>query len=447
MNKNWSKTTLGKIISEGNGKFQTGPFGSQLHASDYVKDGIPCIMPANMKNNRVDIDNIARISEKDAKRLSKHIVKKGDILYSRRGDITLKALITDKEVGYFCGTGCLLIRAGDKIDPEFLTYLLSTETNKVWIVKQAVGATMPNLNTDILSRFPLYIPSFKTQQSIAAVLSALDKKIALNKQINARLEEMAKTLYDYWFVQFDFPDANGKPYKSSGGDMVFDETLKREIPKEWEVKQISHWIKADKSGDWGKEQQEGNYTVKVNCVRGADINAINLQGNIETPIRFILAKNEHKLLSPFDFVVEISGGSPTQSTGRLAPISQYVLDRFDLPLICSNFCKAISLKDTSYFYQFAFMWSDIYKNNILFGWEGKTSGIKNLLFDNFVNGYFECFPPKEIAEQFFKIIDKNHQEQQLLLKQNHQLTQLRDFLLPMLMNGQVSVTCSGARDG
>ena len=267
----------------------------------------------------------------------------------------------------------------------------------------------------------------------------MDKKIALNKQINARLEEMAKTLYDYWFVQFDFPDANGKPYKSSGGEMVFDETLKREIPKGWEVKQISHWIKADKSGDWGKEQQEGNYTVKVNCVRGADINAINLQGNIETPIRFILAKNEHKLLSPFDFVVEISGGSPTQSTGRLAPISQYVLDRFDLPLICSNFCKAISLKDTSYFYQFAFMWSDIYKNNILFGWEGKTSGIKNLLFDNFVNGYFECFPPKEIAEKFFKIIDKNHQEQQLLLKQSHHLTQLRDFLLPMLMNGQVSV--------
>lgn len=298
---------------------------------------------------------------------------------------------------------------------------------------------MPRGDKAQIMEFKIPVFDLKTQQSIAAVLSALDKKIALNKQINARLEEMAKTLYDYWFVQFDFPDANGKPYKSSGGEMVFDETLKRKIPKGWEVKQISHWIKADKSGDWGKEQQEGNYTVKVNCVRGADINAINSQGNIEAPIRFILAKNEHKLLSPFDFVVEISGGSPTQSTGRLAPISQYVLDRFDLPLICSNFCKAISLKDTSYFYQFAFMWSDIYKNNILFGWEGKTSGIKNLLFDNFVNGYFECFPPKEIAEQFFKIIDKNHQEQQLLLKQNHQLTQLRDFLLPMLMNGQVSV--------
>ena len=341
---------------------------------------------------------------------------------------------------YFCGKAymtehAIVATANDEHNIGYIANLLS-----IMDLGQYQGqSAQPGLSVNTLSKIELKLPDKETQDSIFSLLFSLDKKIALNKQINARLEEMAKTLYDYWFVQFDFPDANGKPYKSSGGEMVFDETLKREIPKGWEVKQISHWIKTDKSGDWGKEQQEGHYTVKVNCVRGADINAINSQGNIEAPIRFILAKNAHKLLSPFDFVVEISGGSPTQSTGRLAPISQYVLERFDLPLICSNFCKAISLKDTSYFYQFAFMWSDIYKNNILFGWEGKTSGIKNLLFDNFVNGYFECFPPKEIAEKFFKIIDKNHQEQQLLLKQNHQLTQLRDFLLPMLMNGQVSV--------
>ena len=372
--------------------------------------------------------------------------RNGDTLLARitpcleNGKTAFVDILDDGEVA-FGSTEFIVLRAKNKTNPEFLYYFaISPDFRKRAIECMEGTSGRQRVNENTLKTLELPIPEPQTQQSIAAVLSALDKKIALNKQINARLEEMAKTLYDYWFVQFDFPDANGKPYKSSGGEMVFDETLKREIPKGWEVKQISHWIKTDKSGDWGKEQQEGHYTVKVNCVRGADINAINSQGNIEAPIRFILAKNAHKLLLPFDFVVEISGGSPTQSTGRLAPISQYVLERFDLPLICSNFCKAISLKDTSYFYQFAFMWSDIYKNNILFGWEGKTSGIKNLLFDNFVNGYFECFPPKEIAEKFFKIIDKNHQEQQLLLKQNHQLTQLRDFLLPMLMNGQVSVT-------
>jgi len=363
--------------------------------------------------------------------------KKGDILLANIRPYLKKIWYAQFDGG--CSADVLAIRANAETDSHFLFYALFRDDFFIHAMKGAKGTKMPRGDKTQIMEFKIPVFDLKTQQSIAAVLSALDKKIALNKQINARLEQMAKTLYDYWFVQFDFPDANGKPYKSSGGEMVFDETLKRKIPKGWEVKQISHWIKTDKSGDWGKEQQEGHYTVKVNCVRGADINAINSQGNIEAPIRFILAKNANKLLSPFDFVVEISGGSPTQSTGRLAPISQYVLERFDLPLICSNFCKAISLKDTSYFYQFALMWSDIYKNNILFGWEGKTSGIKNLLFDNFVNGYFECFPPKEIAEQFFKIIDKNHQEQQLLLKQNHHLTQLRDFLLPMLMNGQVSV--------
>lgn len=397
----------------------------------------------NITRNEIDNIQILNITMDKIPSRAKRKVKDKTIIYSTvRPNQEHYGFLENPSDNFIVSTGFSTIDVyDDNTDEKFIYYLLTQKhvTDYLHTIGENSVSSYPSINPDDIANLKFTVPDLKTQQSIAAVLSALDKKIALNKQINARLEEMAKTLYDYWFVQFDFPDANGKSYKSSGGEMVFDETLKRKIPKGWEVKQISHWIKADKSGDWGKEQQEGNYTVKVNCVRGADINAINSQGNIEAPIRFILAKNEHKLLSPFDFVVEISGGSPTQSTGRLAPISQYVLDRFDLPLICSNFCKAISLKDTSYFYQFAFMWSDIYKNNILFGWEGKTSGIKNLLFDNFVNGYFECFPPKEIAEQFFKIIDKNHQEQQLLLKQNHQLTQLRDFLLPMLMNGQVSV--------
>ena len=160
----WEQTTLGKIVASGGGKIQTGPFGSQLHAADYVEAGIPCIMPANMQNNRVNLSDIALISEQDAERLSQHLVQEGDIVYSRRGDVTQKALIRKSEVGYFCGTGCLLVRPGKRIDAEFLTYHLSTPSNQGWIVKQAVGATMPNLNTAILSNVPLRVPDKTTQQ-------------------------------------------------------------------------------------------------------------------------------------------------------------------------------------------------------------------------------------------------------------------------------------------
>lgn len=406
---------------------------------DWSDDGYRAISANNVKfSGLTKIDDIKFGNQELYDLWMKKEVKKGDLLLTSEAP-SGQVMIWDSDEKIILSQRLYALRVNDNFDNKYLKYYIQSEIGQKEIIKNNSGSTVFGISAKTFDNIIVYHPIKDIQEKIGNLLYTIDKKIALNKQINARLEEMAKTLYDYWFVQFDFPDTNGKPYKSSGGEMVFDETLKREIPKGWEVKQISHWIKTDKSGDWGKEQQEGHYTVKVNCVRGADINAINSQGNIEAPIRFILAKNAHKLLSPFDFVVEISGGSPTQSTGRLALISQYVLERFDLPLICSNFCKAISLKDTSYFYQFAFMWSDIYKNNILFGWEGKTSGIKNLLFDNFVNGYFECFPPKEIAEKFFKIIDKNHQEQQLLLKQNHQLTQLRDFLLPMLMNGQVSL--------
>ena len=284
---NWETVELGEIVKLGGGKIHTGPFGSQLHASDYVEQGIPCIMPANMINNRVDVSSIAMISEADAERLSKYIVSEGDIVYSRRGDVTLKALIREQESGYFCGTGCLLLRPGSKVDSEFLTYYLSTDTMKWWIRQQAVGATMPNLNTGILARIPFRAPSKEEQSALARVISSLDKKIELNNKINAELEAMARLIYDYWFVQFDFPDANGKPYKSSGGKMVYNEELKREIPEGWEVGKLGDWIRSDKTGDWGKETAQGNYTLQVNCIRGADINGLNGKGKVKSPTRYI----------------------------------------------------------------------------------------------------------------------------------------------------------------
>ena len=360
-------------------------------------------------------------------------VKAPSITIGRSGTVGIPHLI---KTNFFPHNTALFVKDFKGNDVEYIYYLLQN----LKLNEYKTGSGVPTMNRNHLH--PLKIQAFlgiPTQKSIAHILSTLDQKIAINNQINAQLEQMAKTLYDYWFVQFDFPDENGKPYKSSGGEMVYNDTLKREIPKGWEAQKISHWLQSDKSGDWGKEIQEGNYTLQVNCIRGADINAVNFQGNIEAPIRFILPKNKHKLLSPFNLVVEISGGSPTQSTGRLALISDYVLNRFDFPVICSNFCKAISLKNTDYFYQFVFMWNAIYKNDILFDWEGKTSGIKNLLFENFTEGYYECYPPLDLAKKFFEIADVFHKQQQFLLKQNQQLAQLRDFLLPMLMNGQVGV--------
>ena len=419
----WRQTTLGKVLISGGGKIQTGPFGSQLHASDYVADGIPCIMPANMKSNRVDLSAIAYISEKDAKRLSKHLVKAGDILYSRRGDVTQKALIREAEAGYFCGTGCLLVRPGDAIDPEFLTYHLSTPTNQDWIVKQAVGATMPNLNTAILSAVPLNLPPNKDiQRRTAAILSALDAKIDCNNRINAELEAMAKTLYDYWFVQFDFPDANGKPYKSSGGKMAYNATLKREIPSGWHDSNVL--AVADLLGG-------GTPTKKKPHYWGGDIpffTPTDADGSIFkfSTTDYITSEglkgSSTKLFSKHTVFITARG-----SVGRL------VLAGVDMAM--NQSCYALRAKaGISHVFLFFLAKELIHHLHV------KSSGS---VFDSIVSNDIEltklAIPKAEVIEEFAAVVEPAFEKIANNTRENQQLAQLRDWLLPLLMNGQVTV--------
>lgn len=415
--------------------------------SNWANSGYRAISANNVKFSGLEkIDSINWGDEKLYNLWMKEEVKKGDLLLTSEAP-SGQIMLWDTDEKIILSQRLFCLRVNEKVNNKFLKYYIQSSVGQKEINRNNSGSTVAGISAktfdNILIRYPKNILE---QEKIGEILYNLDRKIALNNQINEQLEQMAKTLYDYWFVQFDFPDDNGNPYKSSGGEMVYNDTLKREIPKGWAIEPLSNWIKTDKTGDWGKENPEGNYQLAVTCIRGADIPAIKTQGIISAPNRFILEKNNQKLLAPFDFVVEISGGSPTQSTGRIAPISSFVIQRFYKPLICSNFCKAISLEDEKYFYNFSFLWQKIYDDGVLFGWEGKTSGIKNLLFDSFVSKYDEVKPPKKLAESFFAKANIFHQQQQTLLKQNAQLTQLRDWLLPMLMNGQITVTTANTQE-
>src|SRR5690606_38121384 len=218
-----------------------------------------------------------------------------------------------------------------------------------------------------------------------------------------------------------------------------NEELKREIPEGWEINAISDWIGHDKSGDWGKEQVEGNYTEKVSCIRGTDLNGRNGKGEVKAHERYILEKNTQKILEDGEIIIEISGGRPVQSTGRMGFVVEETLKRFENPLICSNFCKAVTLKEDYLLYNFVYEWNRIYEAGILFGWEGKTSGIKNFLFESFVTNYKIVQPPNGLMEGFYEKAKPINAQIQKNLQQNQKLSELRDWLLPMLMNGQVIV--------
>lgn len=193
----WKEVRLGDIAD-----VQTGPFGSQLHKSDYIAEGIPCIMPTNIGPHlNLVVDGIAHVSEVDANRLSRHLTEFGDIIYARRGDIEKCAYVTTNEEKWLCGTGCLKIRCKNEVNSRFIAYLLSTAECKKWITGNAVGTTMLNLSKGILSNLPLIIPSLVDQRRIASILSSLDRKIELNNKINADLEEMAQAIFKNWLSE------------------------------------------------------------------------------------------------------------------------------------------------------------------------------------------------------------------------------------------------------
>jgi type I restriction enzyme S subunit len=152
----WYVSSVGEIARSYGGIIQTGPFGSQLHAADYVVSGIPVVMPRDISRRRISTEKIARAALEDAVRLDRHRLQEGDIVYSRRGDVERHAIVSSREAGWLCGTGCLLVRFGRSFpSPLFVSLFLDQPDSRAWIVRHAIGATMPNLNTGILARIPM----------------------------------------------------------------------------------------------------------------------------------------------------------------------------------------------------------------------------------------------------------------------------------------------------
>ncbi|MFF4312293.1 restriction endonuclease subunit S [Streptomyces sp. NPDC001507] len=152
---------------------QTGPFGSQLHASDYTLVGTPLVMPINLGDNKIIEKGIARVGDWDARRLRRHALREGDIIFSRRGDVGRRSIVRAGQVGWLCGTGCLAARFGSNrttVNPEYVAHYLGSRPAQVWLQDNAVGGTMPNLNTAILSALPVRLPSRADQDAIVAAL-------------------------------------------------------------------------------------------------------------------------------------------------------------------------------------------------------------------------------------------------------------------------------------
>ena len=310
-------------------------------------------------------------------------------------------------------------------DPKFLYYLCQTMP----FANLGGGSAVPTLNRNHIHPLETKIPvKVEDQRRIASILSSLDRKIELNNKINADLEEMAQAIFKNWFVDFE-PFKDGKFVDSELGM----------IPEGWKVGSYSEMIESLISGDWGKETPQGNYTHEVACVRGCDFQDINNGVRGKTPQRYILEKNyQAKHLKDKDILVEISGGTATVSTGRTSLVTEELLKKYKHDIVCTNFCKV--LRPLSQFSSYVYYsWKYKYDNDIMFGYENGTSGIKNFAIKDFIEKEPVLIPKEQDIVEFQKIIDNLQKQKQIKGTENTTLSTLRDTLLPRLMSGELEV--------
>lgn len=323
--------------------------------------------------------------------------------------------LQEDEIG-FGSTEFIVLRAKENIDERFLYYLsISPEFRKQAISLMEGTSGRKRVNENALKISDFLIPDFEEQKKIANILSAIDDKISLNNQINQELEAMAKTLYDYWFVQFDFPDQNGKPYKSSGGKMVYNPDLKREIPEGWGV---------EKLGDIA------NITMGQSP-KGTSYNEVGegilfFQGSTDFGWRFPVARQyttePSRIAEEDDILLSVR-----------APVG--TLNITDTRCCIGRGLAAINSKVGANSYIFNVM-QDFKKLFDMMNSVGTTFG--SITKDDLYSLQL-VYPPNELLMKFDKSVNSFDREIKNRSRQNQELSQLRDWLLPMLMNGQVKV--------
>lgn len=324
-------------------------------------------------------------------------------------------ILEENEVG-FGSTEYIVFRAKQGVDADYLYYLISSPWVREPAIKSMVGSSgRQRVQTDVLQNLKILNPAYNEQKKIGGILSDLDDKIAMNARINKNLEQQAQAIFKEWFI--DNPENN-----------------------EWSTGTFSELIKSTLNGDWGKEAPTGNNTEKVYCIRGADIPEVKAGNKGKMPTRYILSKNfATKQLAAGDIVVEISGGSPTQSTGRCTAITQSLLDRYDSGMVCTNFCKAMKPKE-GYSLFIYYYWQYLYGKGVFFSYENGTTGIKNLDFSGFIETETILIPPVDKVIAFDDYCKSIFNQIFANGKQNEHLAILRDTLLPKLMSGELDVS-------
>ncbi|EUC68378.1 restriction endonuclease S [Alcanivorax sp. 97CO-5] len=414
---------LGDLAAAGRSVI-SGPFGSNIGQRFFQQTGVPVIRGNNLTTDfkKFVDDGFVFLTEEKADELKADAIA-GDILFTAAGTIGQVGMIPEdaKYHRYVISNKQLRFRVDkNKADPNYVFYWLASPWIYQAILNRNTGSTVPLINLGVIKSLPIKLPSqISEQRSIARLFSIIDKKIELNNRINAELEAMAKTLYDYWFVQFDFPDdspqGQGKPYKTSGGKMVYNPTLKREIPEGWSDKTLSEIanITMGQSPEGSSYNDEGVGTIFYQG--STDFGWLFPTTRQYTTAPSRMAKKGDILLSVRAPVGDMNIANTDCCIGRgLAALNSKTGSDGFLFYVMKYFKQIFDRRNS----------------------EGTTFGS---ITKNDLHSLTLAYPTSDLLKKYDEIVTNYNKMIFERSLENRELIALRDWLLPMLMNGQVTV--------
>jgi type I restriction enzyme S subunit len=426
---------LGAIIAEGQAELQTGPFGTMLKAEEYSSEGAPVISVGEVREGYLEIGSkTPRVSDETIARLPRFLLKQNDIVFGRKGSTHRNALIKEGEEGYFLGSDGIRLRVkSDCLCPKYLSYQLRSAKAVSWLKANSEGTTMPSLNQDILSRFPITLLPFAEQKAIAHILGTLDDKIELNRKTHETLEAMAKALFNSWFLDFDpvRAKAEGRPTGlpaeiSNLFPDSFEDSELGEIPSGWNVQSAGkqYDISIGKTPPRRESQWFSTSKVDMPWLSIRDLGEVGVYADrtSESLTREAVEKFNVKIVPPDTTVLSFK-----LTIGRVAITGSEMLTNEAI----AHFSPLTKGAGSEYTYCLLSQ----YDYHSL----GSTSSIATAVNSQILRDMPLVVPPESIARAFCDTAAPIFSSIKCGQQETHCLSDFRDTLLPKLISGEIRI--------
>ena len=410
------------------------PFESAKFNTD--GNGVLLVRGMNVSERFLRFGDEARYWDYITDDLKPYYLKENDIVIGMDGSKVGKnfSLVKKENLPLLLVQRVACVRAKKDYDQRYIWQYVSSKRFIEYVNTIKTGSSIPHISGNQIANFPIFVPDSKAQKKIADVLSSLDDKIALNRRMNEKLEQMAKRLYDHWFVQFDFPNADGKPYKSSGGKMEYNEVLKREIPAGWEAKKLGELFTTNRGVSYSTKTITGYIGIPmINLASFSPDGSYKIDG-IKT---YTGEYTDEKVLKPFDLVMCNTQQTAIDFSKDIIGKALLVPDIFEGDITSSHHVNTLKVHDKKLKFYLYHLFNTDYFHAYISHYASGTN-IMGLDFAG-VENYSAVIPSEEILSKFADFTLNIEKKKSEIIRENKKLISLRDRLLPLLMNGQVEV--------